>query len=159
LSLAIEQPRGARCGLDALKRRGLVDFRLLRALRMAAPRSGLDETASQCARTKVAQDGNPLYREPDRALRESQGRQGGALRGSKGRLPGLLRGSDNLFMSARLKVLGRVYPDLFTLRQSFPSPSCNENTAKRGAITPRPEILRTVWCPSMKSTASCLSRC
>src|SRR5262249_41020126 len=67
-----------------------VDFAGGSAVRVAAPRSDVDETALESARGQGGAGWHPVDRSPDRRAREGQVRQGGAWR-VRERVPRLLR--------------------------------------------------------------------
>src|SRR6516162_9698839 len=69
---------------------GPVDLAGGRALRVAAPRSDLDQTPPQGARSQGGAGWYPIERSPDRRPREGQGRQGSPWR-VRERMPWLLR--------------------------------------------------------------------
>src|SRR6516165_1241621 len=78
-----------------------------RALRVAAPRSDLDEASSQGARSQGGARRHPAHRSANQRAREGQGRQGGAWR-VRERVPRLLRRAGHLLFGT-LKGVGRVY--------------------------------------------------
>src|SRR6516162_9639313 len=77
-------------GVGGLEAAGPVDLAGGRALRVAAPRSDLDQTPPQGARSQGGTGWYPIDRSPDRRPRESQGRQGSPWR-VRERMPWLLR--------------------------------------------------------------------
>ena len=81
VALAIEQPArwpGAHLGGTQAPR--LVNLARRRALRVAAPRSDVDETAPQGSRSQGGAGGDRVDRSPDRRARKGQAQQGGAWR-------------------------------------------------------------------------------
>src|SRR5262249_43958121 len=89
----------------------LVDLASWGAVRVAAPRSDVDEAAPEGTRSQGGTGRHPVDRGADRRPREGQGRQGGARR-VRQRVPRLLRAQDT-FYAGTLKGVGRIYHQTF----------------------------------------------
>src|SRR5262249_49698193 len=102
---------GPGAGVGSAKAPRAVDLAGGRALRVAAPRSGLDETGLGSGRGQGGAGWHPVDRSPDRRAREGQVRQGGAWR-VRERVPGYC-GAQDTFYVGTLKGVGRIYQQTF----------------------------------------------
>src|SRR6516165_2756579 len=101
-------PGARRGGTEAAR---VVDLAGRRALRVAAPRSDLDEASSQGARSQGGAGRHPAHRDPDHRAREGQGGQRSSWRVRK-RVPRLLRRAGHL-LCRNAQGRGRVYQQTF----------------------------------------------